>query len=115
MLRVSPVGSNSRMTEASRGRPVGFFLRVLADKTLDALSSLSACFGLSLRFRPGKPLNSPWEVAIIYLFLVLNPTKLGATIVVAQGQMPDNFLPSPDADCLPFLVKLVRVEKNFRK
>jgi hypothetical protein len=37
------------------------------------------------------------------------PTDLGATIVVAPGQVPGEFLPSPDADCLPFLVKLVRV------
>ncbi len=29
-------------------------------------------------------------------------TDLGATIVVAPGQMPGGFLPSPDADCLPF-------------
>jgi hypothetical protein len=31
----------------------------------------------------------------------------GSTI--APGQIPDNFLPSPDAYCLPFLVKLVYV------
>ncbi len=35
-------------------------------------------------------------------FVVLDPTDLGATIVVAPGQMPGGFLPSPDADCLPF-------------
>ena len=29
------------------------------------------------------------------LFVVLDPTDLGATIVVAPGQMPDGFLPSP--------------------
>jgi hypothetical protein len=29
--------------------------------------------------------------------------------VDAPGQKPSHFLPSPDADCLPFLVKLVRV------
>jgi hypothetical protein len=40
-------------------------------------------------------------------FVVLDHTDLGATIVVAPGQMPGGFLPSPDADCLPFLVKLV--------
>ncbi len=37
----------------------------------------------------------------------LDPTDLGATIVVAPGQIPGNFLPSPNADCLPFSVKLV--------
>jgi hypothetical protein len=57
----------------------------------------------------GKPSNSPLEVAFICRFVVLDPTDLGATIVVAPGQMPGEFLPSPDADCLPFLVKLVRV------
>ncbi len=36
-----------------------------------------------------------------------DPTDLGATIMVAPGQMPGGFLPFPDADCLPFLVKLV--------
>ena len=48
--------------------------------------------------------------------MVLDPTdlglKLGATIVVAPGQMPGGFLPSPDADCLPFLVKLVPWRKH---
>jgi hypothetical protein len=39
--------------------------------------------------------------------VVLDPTDLGATIVVAPGQMPCNFLPSSDADYLPFQVKLV--------
>ncbi len=34
--------------------------------------------------------------------MVFDPTDLGATIVVAPGQMPGGFLPSPDADCLPF-------------
>ncbi len=27
----------------------------------------------------------------------------------APGHMPGHFLPSPDTDCLPFLVKLVHV------
>ena len=63
--------------------------------------------GLGRSFRPGKPSNSPWEVVFICPFVVLNPTDLGATIVVAPGQMPSGFLPSPNADCLPFLVKLV--------
>jgi hypothetical protein len=74
-----------------------------ADKTLDALSSRFAWFGPSLR--PGKPLNSPKEIAFICLIVVLDPTvtDLGATIVAAPGKMPGNFvLPSPDADCLPF-------------
>ncbi len=31
-------------------------------------------------------------------------------IMQCTGQMSGNFLPSPDADCLPFLVKLVRVQ-----
>ncbi len=39
--------------------------------------------------------------------MILNPTDLGATIVVAPGQIPGGFLPSPDADCLPLVVKLV--------
>ncbi len=45
--------------------------------------------------------------AFICPFVVLDPADLGATIVVAPGQMPGGILPSPDADCLPFLVKLV--------
>ncbi len=81
----------------------GFLRGVRADKTLDALSSRSASL------RPGKPSNSPLEVAFTCPFVVLDPTDLGATIVVAPGKMPGNFLPSPDADCLPFGVKLVRV------
>ncbi len=39
--------------------------------------------------------------------MVLDPSDLGVTIVVAPGQMPGNFLSSPDADCLSFVVKLV--------
>ncbi len=76
---------------------------VRADKTLDALSSPSAWFGPSLL--PGKPSNSPLEVDFICPFVVLDPTDLGATIVVAPGQMPGDFLPSPDADCLLFFSK----------
>ena len=72
-----------------------------ADKTLDALPSRSAWFGPSLR--PGKPLISPKEIdeghqmkmAFICPFVVLDPTDLGATIVVAPGQMPGGFLPFP--------------------
>ncbi len=75
-----------------------------ADKTLDSLSSRSAWFGRSRR--PEKPLNSPRRlpgiVAFICPFVALDPTDLGTTIVVAPGQMPGNFLSSPDADCLPF-------------
>ena len=59
--------------------------------------------------RPGKPSNSHLEVAFICPFVDLDPTDLGATIVVAPGQMPGKLLPSLDADCLPFWVKLVRV------
>jgi hypothetical protein len=76
------------------------YLRGMRDvKTLDALSS-QVWFGPSLL--PGKPLNSPYEINFICPFVVLSPSNLGATIVVAQGQMPSEFLPSPDADCLPF-------------
>ncbi len=64
-----------------------------ADKTLDALSSRSAWFGPSLL--PGKPSNSPFEAAFICPFVVLDPDYSGATIVVAPGQMPGDFLPSP--------------------
>ncbi len=50
-----------------------------ADKTLDALSSQSAWFGPSLR--PGKPLNSPEEIAFICPFFVLEgprPYRFGS-------------------------------------
>ncbi len=68
----------------------GFLPGVQVDKTLDALSSL----------------------AFICLFVVLDPSDLKATIVVAPGQIPGNFLPFPDTDCLPFLVKLVHVYRQ---
>jgi hypothetical protein len=71
-----------------------------ADKILDALSSRSAWFGPSLR--PGKPLNSPYEISFICPFVVLDPTNLETTIVLAPEQMPGSVLLSPDADCLPF-------------
>ncbi len=88
-----------------------FLAGVRADKTLDALSSRSAWFGRSLQ--PGNPSNSPFKVAFICPFVVLDPTYFGATIMLAPGQMPGNFLASPNADCLPFLVKLVRVYHGF--
>ena len=47
-------------------------------------------------------------------FVVLDLTDLGATIVVAPGQMPGNFLPFPDADCLSFVVKLVHASVTFQ-
>ncbi len=36
------------------------------------------------------------------------PYRFVSDIAVAPGQMPVGFLPAPDADCLPFLVKLVQ-------
>ena len=60
------------------------------------LSCLGSCWT--------HPRRSP---SLICPFVVLDPTDLGATIVVAPGQMPCNFLPSSDADHLPFWAKLV--------
>ena len=72
-------------------------------------------FGCSLR--PGTPLNSPCqEVGFIYPFVVIHPTCLGATTVVAPGLMLDNFLPIPDAESLPFypsVLKQVVCAANF--
>ncbi len=92
--------------------------------------TLGGCLHLPVRGpRPGESTLPIWErqswllqdkcLAIFYLpptqidclfkqskyacpFVVLNPTDLGATIVVAPEQMPGNFLSSLDADCLPF-------------
>ena len=56
-------------------------------------------------------LNSPCqEVGFISPFVVIVPTYLGVTTVVAPGLMLDNFQPIPDADSLPFyplVLKLV--------
>ena len=59
--------------------------------------------------RVGPRVSPAWEAVELTLgdglhlpFMVLDPTDLGATIVVAPGQIPCDFLPSPDADCLPF-------------
>ena len=44
------------------------------------------------------PLDSPCqEVGFTCPFVVIDPTYLGATTVVAPGLMLDNFLPVPNA------------------
>ena len=53
--------------------------------------------------RSGTPLNSPCqEVGFICPFVVIDPTDLGATTVVAPGLMLDNFLTIHDPESLPF-------------
>ena len=41
------------------------------------------------------------EVGFIYPFVVIDPPGSGATMVVAPGQMLDDFQPIPDAGSLP--------------
>ena len=62
-----------------------------------------------VRSEPLVWLFSPvWDAVILTLdvgficpFVVIDPTDLGATIVVAPGRMLDIFLSSPDAESLP--------------
>ncbi len=68
-----------------------------ADKTLDDLLSQIAS------------VSPAWKAVILTLggclhcpFVALDPTDLGATKVVAPGQQHGYFLPSPNADYLPF-------------
>ena len=72
-------------------------------------------FGCSLR--PGTQLNTPCqEVGVICPFVVIDPTDLGVTTVVAPGLMLDNFLTIPDAESLPFcpsVLKLVVCHLNL--
>ena len=42
------------------------------------------------------------EVGFICPFVIIDPTDLGSTTVVAPGQMLDNFQPILDAESLPF-------------
>ena len=42
-------------------------------------------------------------------FVVLDPTDLGATTVVAPGLMFDNFLPIPDAESLQFYPSVLKL------
>ena len=63
---------------------------VLLVGILNTIAVRKHWFGRSLR--PGKPPKSPRKVAFICSFVVLDPTELGATIVVAPGQMLGNFL-----------------------
>ena len=41
------------------------------------------------------------DVGFICPFVVIDPTDLGATMVVAPGRMIDSFLSIPDAESLP--------------
>ena len=55
---------------------------------------------------PGPSSNAPCqEVGFICPFVVIDPTNLGATTVVASELMRDNFLPIPDAESLPFTLR----------
>ena len=52
------------------------------------------------------------EVGFICPFVVVDPTDLGATTVVAPGLMLDNFLPIqaiPDAESLPFYPSVLKL------
>ena len=56
------------------------------------------------------PLNSPCQdVGFTCPFVVIDPTYLGPTTVVAPGLMLDNFLPIPDAESLPFYPSVLKL------
>jgi hypothetical protein len=49
------------------------------------------------------------EAGGIYPFVVIDPTDLGATTVVAPGQMIDDFLSIPDAVFLPLYLLVLKL------
>ena len=81
-----------------------FLLRIGSVRIQDTIVCLGAL--VSLFSSTWDAVELTLEVGGIYPFVVIDPTDLGATTVVAPGQMLDDFLSIPDAVFLP-LYRLV--------
>ena len=79
---------------------LGFFLKIRSVRILDTIVCSGTLLWLLSPAWDAVKLTPP--VGFTFPYVVIDPTYLGATNVVAQAFMLDHLQPIPDAENLPF-------------